>query len=314
MSSGDSFHTLHHRFRLGLSTIHGVVLETCKAIWEELAPTEMAAPTTQDWIRIEKEFADFWDFPNCLGALDGKHIVITSPPDTGSLYFNYKQTFSTNLMALVDANYKFIFIDVGQYGSNSDGSVFLKSYFGYMYVNNLLDVPGPKLLPAAADMGPMPHIIVADEAFPLKPNIMRPYPRGKNINRLAHDKHVFNVRLSRSRRIVENSFGILAQRFRIFNRRIQLKVENVDKVVLACCVLHNYLLDNRDVHATNAQLNPDRLDYLGENGAIVELGALRGYRSARESQHIRDKFKLYFSSPAGALDWQDDHIRRGMVF
>ena len=100
---------------------------------------------------------------------------------------------------------------------------------------------------------------------------MHPYPRGKNAHRLAQEKQIFNLRLSRARRIVENAFGILAQRFRLYNRHLQLNVENVDKVVKASCVLHNYLRDNRDINAANAILNPDRQDYLGANGAILNL-------------------------------------------
>ena len=283
-------------------------MDTCDAIWNQLAATEMPVPTRQDWIKIEREFSSFWNFPNCVGSLDGKHVVITSPPDSGSLFFNYKQTFSTNLMALVDTNYKFIFIDIGQYGSNADGPVFMKSDFGYLYLNDLLDIPGPKQLPGAAHLGALPHVIIADEAFPLKPTIMHPYPRGKNAHRLAQEKQIFNLRLSRARRIVENAFGILAQRFRLYNRHLQLNVENMDKVVKASCVLHNYLRDNRDINATNAIVNPDRQDYLGSNGAILNLHDLPGYRSATEAQQIREQFKLYFNSPAGQLNWQEDYL------
>ena len=164
-------------------------------------------------------------------------------------------------MALVDANYKFIFIDIGQYGSNADGPVFMKSNFGYLYLNDLLDIPVPKQLPGAAHLGALPHVIVADEAFPLKPTIMHPYPREKNAHRLAQEKQIFNLRLSRACRIVENAFGIQAQRFRLYSRRLQLNVENVDKVFKPSCVLHNYLQDNRDINATNAILNPERQDY-----------------------------------------------------
>ena len=123
----------------------------------------------------------------------------------------------------------------------------------------------------SAHLGALPHVIIADEAFPLKPTIMRPYPRGNNAHRLAQEKQIFNLRLSRARRIVENAFGILAQRFRLYNRCLQLNVENVDKVVKASCVLYNYLRDNRDINATNAILNNDRQDYLGANGAILNL-------------------------------------------
>ncbi len=69
-------------------------------------------------------FENQWQFPNCIGALDGKHICITAPPKSGSLFYNYKGSFSINLLALVDANYKFTAIQVGDFGKNSDGDVY----------------------------------------------------------------------------------------------------------------------------------------------------------------------------------------------
>ena len=84
----------------------------------------------QDWSRIETGFRLRWDFPNCVGAIDGKHIAIRSPPNSGSLYYNYKNHFSIVLMAVVDAGYGFIVVDVGNYGSNSDTGIFKHSHFG----------------------------------------------------------------------------------------------------------------------------------------------------------------------------------------
>ena len=85
---------------------------------------------------------------------------------------------------------------------------------------------------------------------------------------------------------MENAFGILAQHWYCFNRRLQLKTETVVKIVQATCVLHNYLTEPTDatITATYARLNPDRLNYLGPDGAIVDLQNLNGYRSAREVQ------------------------------
>ena len=144
-------------------------------------------------------------------------------------------------MALVDANYRFIFIDIEQYGSNAYVAVFMKSDFGYLYLNDLLDIPGPKQFPGAAHLGALPNVIIANEAFPLKPTIMHPYPRGKNAQRMPQEKQIFNLWLSKACKIVKNAFDILAQRFRLYNKHLQLSVENVDKVIKASYVLHNYL-------------------------------------------------------------------------
>ena len=157
----------------------------------------------------------------------------------------------------------------------------------------------------------MPHVIVADEAFPLCPNIMRPYPRGRNASKMPRPRRVFNYRLSRACRIVECTFGILAQRFQIYNRRMQYNVETVIKIVKATCVLHNFLRDrNLDVANIYTRLNPERLEYLSASGTVVNLQHLPGYRSTEEAQRIRRVFTMYFNGVAGRLTWQDMHLQR----
>ena len=113
----------------------------------------------------------------------------------------------------------FIFVDVGQLGSNADGGVFRRSSFGQAFLNGELNIPPPKGLPNAPDLGILPYCIVGDEAFPLRTDLMRPYPRKSKGENLPLDR-AFNYCLSRARRIVENAFGILSQRWRLLNRRI----------------------------------------------------------------------------------------------
>ncbi|CAF4948173.1 unnamed protein product [Pieris macdunnoughi] len=138
----------------------------------------------------------------------------------------------------------FLKVDVVD-GDDSDGGdgvdtwlgdgVGVRTNLGKRLQQGTLGIPGNSPLPGTSIE--TPHVIVGDEAFPLKTYLMRPYP-GQNLN---DDKRIFNYRLSRARRIVENTFGILTQKFRIYNGRIQANPENVDNIVLATCILHNFI-------------------------------------------------------------------------
>ena len=171
--------------------------------------------------------------------MDGKYIVVKQPQNSGSYYFNYKGTFSIVLLALVDAEYKFIYVDVGCNWRISDGGVYQNVLYPKLltktfYMYRLPDHWGER------DDFLLPHVIVADDAFTLRENIMKPY----TFRSLAHEKKIFNYRLSRARRIVENAFGILANRFRVFLSPMLLSPENVEKVTLASCTLHNLLREH----------------------------------------------------------------------
>ncbi|VVC46177.1 Harbinger transposase-derived nuclease domain [Cinara cedri] len=83
-----------------------------------------------------------------------------------------------------------------------------------------------------------PYVFVAEDAFPLSPCILKPYSGHQN---KGSKNRTFNYRLSRTRRVVENVFGTIALIFRVFRKPMLLQPENVEKAVLACVYLHNYL-------------------------------------------------------------------------
>ena len=89
----------------------------------------MPEPAKENWQHVESGFSTRLNFPNYVGALDGKHVAMTAPAKSGSLFHNYKGTFSIVLMALVDSSYRFTFADVGDYGSNADGAIFLAKLY-----------------------------------------------------------------------------------------------------------------------------------------------------------------------------------------
>jgi len=90
----------------------------------------MPLPTTESLKSNAKEFENVWNFPHVVGCLDGKHIRIVCPSDSGALFFNYKKYFSVVLQGLVDAHYKFITVDMGGgrgFRETNDGGTFLAS-------------------------------------------------------------------------------------------------------------------------------------------------------------------------------------------
>ena len=88
-------------------------------------PLHFQVPNTEEeWKAIADQYLEKWNFNNCIGVMDGKHVLINNPANSGSLYFNYKGSLSIVLLALVDADYKFLYVDVGRNGRVSDRGVF----------------------------------------------------------------------------------------------------------------------------------------------------------------------------------------------
>ncbi|XP_020359389.1 protein ALP1-like [Oncorhynchus kisutch] len=218
-------------FRVGRSTVAGIVPSVAQAIWDCLVGVYMPVPE-EDWRAIAAEFPERWNFPNCLGSIDGKHVVIQAPPCSGLQFYNYKGTYSVVLLAVVDAIYCFRVVDVGAYGKGSDGGTLRDSAFGQALQDGTLDIPPPASLPVAEDLGPVPHVFVSEEAFPLRPNLMRPYA-GPQLP-LPKPVRIFNKRLSRARLVVE-CFAILEARWRMYRRVLGLSPSNVDACMKATC-------------------------------------------------------------------------------
>ena len=138
------------------NTIACLLPEVCKAICEEFKDEVITCPTTPDeWSLIAGEFKNRWNVPHACGALDGKHVAIRCPPNSGSLYHNYKHFFSVVLLALADADYKFLWIDCGGLGSMSDAQIFKESELKQCLEDGTIRFPAPDPLPQ--DNEPMPY-------------------------------------------------------------------------------------------------------------------------------------------------------------
>ena len=277
---------------MGKSTVCGVVEEVCEAIWKALQPQYVKIPgSEEEWLAVSKDYEQIWNFPNCVGAIDGKHVVMQAPKNSGSSFFNYKGTHSLVLLAVCDAHYRFVMVDMGDAGRHSDGGVLSNSEFGKALDGNSLSLPQSRPLPGTLSPT-VPYVIVGDEAFPLKQNIMRPYP-GRN---LPQPHSVYNYRLSRTRRVIENSFGILAARWRIFRRPMIATPEHVVSYTKAAIALHNYLQSTE----SSVYTPPVFVDMEDSNGDVVG-GSWRDEQRAQGLEPVRSVGSNRYSLPAAIV-------------
>ena len=183
-----------------------------------------------------------------------------------------------------------------------------------------MKVPQPQSLPAWSSES-LAYFFLGDDIFPLKTWLMRRYLA---IN-LSKEQRVYNYHHSRGRHVIENAFGILVARWRLFLTSIQASVENVEKYVLACLALHIYLCQT-----SNASYTPngfadskdsDGTIYLGEwrnqleqndseTNCIRNIRGNQGSRPREEAVSMRDALKDYFTSSEGSVPWQRSHVRR----
>lgn len=262
---------------------------------------------------IATEFKKYWQVENCVGAVDGKHIAILQPPGSGSYFYNYKNFFSIVLLAVVNANYEFMYVNCGVNGRVSDGGVLFETDFGQKLENGQLNLPSPTSYSNHRDVC-LPFVFVGDEAFPLKENLMKPYPN----KGITHNEKIYNYRICRGRRIVENAFGILANRFQVLQTTIKTRLETTEIIVLACCALHNYLRRKSSTYLTSSSVDWENTD----TGLLTEgewrqsvrqlVGMKPRNRSGKETslaETIRGYYRDFYNDE-GKVEFQERMINR----
>ncbi|CAI6373664.1 unnamed protein product [Macrosiphum euphorbiae] len=260
LATGRSCTDLQYSTIISKPALSKIIPETCDAIYSALKDTYLKFPKTEcEWKIIATEFEEKWQFPHCLGVVDGKHIQIVAPPGSGSYYYNYKHTFSIVLMAIVNANYEFVICDVGTNGRVSDGGIINSTKFYKNLQSETLNLPKAE----------------------------NPY----NQRELTLERRIFNYRLSRARRTVENVF---------------------DKVVMACYVLHNFLrkrntmtyILNSDIDVEDNELGTLTAGLRSDQNNLLDLQRGQNRRSSTEAKNVRQDFEEYFNNEV-KVPWQN---------
>ena len=173
-----------------------IISETCQAIWYVLNNKGfITAPTSKkEWLEFATKFDNKWIFLHCLGAIDGKHVIIQATPRSGSTFSNYKKSFGIVLLAVYNANYEFTLVGVGEAGRQSDGDIYNNSNLGMEVDGILPNIPETATVKEYSITKKCPFVFVADETFALKPFMLRPFLRRNDLNLY---ELVFDYRLSR---------------------------------------------------------------------------------------------------------------------
>ena len=261
----------------------------------------------EDWQQIAVEFNSKWNYPCCLGAMDGKHVAIQQPSDTGSEFFNYKHFFSISFLAMVDANYRFTYVDIGAAGRAGDASVFADSLLKKALVHNYLDLPDAIALQGMSTK--ISHHVVGDDAFPLNAQLMKPYTH----RNLTKEQHIFTYRLSRARRVVKNAFGILAHRWRVFLTTITLSPERVTDILFAACCLHNLMIKKNRVSYLSPvdQENADHTIVRGDwrNNQVLNSMQPTIIGNAPRDAKLQREILTPYCNTDGCVPWQHDMVK-----
>lgn len=250
----------------------------------------------EEWLKISNAFDELWNFPHCIGAVDGKHVILQAPFNSGTEFYNYKGNFSIVLFILADAHYKIRFVDVGCQGRISDGGVYKNTKLHSLMVSGELNLPTPT--PLEGRSKDIPYYLLGDSAFALTENMMKPFPGQTHAKGTL--ERVFNYRLSRARRVVENVFGIMAQVFRVLRKPLMVEPDKAAVIVMTITHLHNYLREDSESYCSLVS-ESDRDGY-------ETLQPLRNCprRSPDNAKEIRKELGDYFLKD-GAISFQNNY-------
>ena len=312
---GVSITLVADKAAIGKSTVHQILRQVCHAISLNFSHL-IAWPAGRRLARVTSAFQSKQWFPNCIGAIDGSHVYIQTPPNSivAADHRNRNKSFSILLQGVVDSKCYFTSVNIGPPGSLHNSAHFKSSELYRRVEEGIMRGfhDDPTTWPAGL---PFPPYIVADRGYPLLSWCITPFKTGPMGMPLAAEEAWFNRKHSSTRMSVERGFGILKARFKEIGTKTSLKLDFLPTVVHACCILHNILLASKDRTLTeileDCHLPPmDVLDaaYTGEDNA---------FRPPRPMGLVSEEITLLEGKMAreDILDYlvriqNDDHISR----
>ncbi|KAK4322217.1 hypothetical protein Pmani_007015 [Petrolisthes manimaculis] len=223
LGNKKSFRSVADRFDLNKGYLHGIVLEVCAGL-RAVRPQFLNWPDREEQSQIENSFLRKTGFPEVVGCIDGSHIPIPGPSDHRAAYINRKGFPSIQMQAVCDDNLRFLDVIAGWPGSVHDARVFRNSpLYELLEAGNVND----------------DHHLLGDSAYALTQYIMVPF---RDNGHLTEEQVNYNTRHSSARMAIERSFGLLKSKFRRLHYLDMRLLDKIPLLIMACCVLHNFIL------------------------------------------------------------------------
>ncbi|XP_028175496.1 uncharacterized protein LOC114363847 [Ostrinia furnacalis] len=284
--TGISLYTLAPIHHVCSSSANNIMYETCNAINDILRPLHMPRPTKDRLKLVAEQYWQKFKFPNCVGVIDerilkGKKKLPRNPKP------HLKKHASYAVHAIVDANYKFLAVDViGR--ENIKEETFCGSDLNRQLRDKEFEFPPPQKLPNSNKI--LPYVIIGHRNYPLRPYLLRPFLTSNHTVEMKK----FNKLLLKTKKTIDYAFRIWFNKWRNYLNQEQVKTTlNTKLVVETLCVLHNVVRDidgNDDIHYKRAMKTPIK----------VNIRDIKKYkknnRTQSHAQATRDSFLEYIAT------------------
>ena len=286
LSDEGRLRKIANAFGVSRSSVSIIVRRVTRVISMYLGPNYIKLPVTKEDVEEKvKGFYNAFNFPQCIGAIDGTHIEIKQPKSNPTDYINRKSRFSLNVQACCDYRYCFMDVVVKWPGSVHDARMFANSKLNEMLRNEVIP-PCKRHVLEGED--PLPVFLLGDPAYPLMPYIMKEYAAGGSTPR----EQYFGYKLCSARNVIECSFGRLKARFSCLKRAMDINIDDLPMVIYACFILNNYCeLNNEYVHD---ELVRNAVSYDQDFQPTTQANRYVTDKNETEGKRVRNVLATYF--------------------
>ncbi|KAK6750405.1 hypothetical protein RB195_002403 [Necator americanus] len=288
VGNGFNFTNLSEEFSCGKATVSAIVSEVMEAIIESETHNAFPPITRQYLEKVAEKTQELYDYPRAVGFLDGRHVAIKKPNGGIEEYLNYKNFQSIVLLAICDADYRFLLFDVGLPGNLGDASVFRSSSI-FTFFNECDD-----LFPETADLGsvgPVQYHILTDDGLGQGVRYIEPFP-GRSAD--TGSKQRFNKKHGCARRVIDIAFEMLQRRFAVLQKPLQLEPNRGGRLVTSLLILHNLVAYKQDVAAYVER-------YPAPTETLVGLQPIPQARGPERARLARERIVQHYDNLYGVL-------------